>query len=285
MPSPDRIPSNYDETVVEAFGDEWARFDQSELSQAELEEAFSGYFGIFPWDRIDAMAEGFDMGCGSGRWAKLVAPRVGKLNCVDASAQVLEIARSNLAACLNCRFHHASLDAAPLEDASQDFGYCLGVLHHVPDTLAGLASCARKLKPGAPFLVYLYYAFDNRPMWFRAVWRLSDLLRRMTSKLPYALRYSVSQLMAFCIYWPLARIAGLAEKLGLSITHFPLAYYRNRSFYTMRTDALDRFGTRLEKRFTKAQTRQMMEDAGFTGLRFSERAPYWCALGYRKESA
>jgi len=49
-------PSNYDETVVEAFGDEWARFDQSELSQAELEEAFSGYFGIFPWDRIDAKA-------------------------------------------------------------------------------------------------------------------------------------------------------------------------------------------------------------------------------------
>jgi len=33
----------------------------------------------------------------------------------------------------------------------------------------------------------------------------------MTSKLPYALRYSVSQVMAFSIYWPLARFAGLPK--------------------------------------------------------------------------
>jgi hypothetical protein len=44
-----------------------------------------------------------------------------------------------------------------------DFGYSLGVLHHLPDPRAGLAACVTKLKPGAPMLVYIYYAFDNRP--------------------------------------------------------------------------------------------------------------------------
>ncbi len=26
----------------------------------------------------------------------------------------------------------------------------------------------------APFLLYLYYAFDNRPAWFRALWMLGS---------------------------------------------------------------------------------------------------------------
>ena len=67
----------------------------------------------------------------------------------------------------NCEFHCASVDAIPLPDDSADFGYSLGVLHHVPDTQKGILECVRKLKPGAPFLLYLYYAFDNRPWWFR----------------------------------------------------------------------------------------------------------------------
>ena len=61
----------------------------------------------------------------------------------------------------------------------------------------------------------------------------------------------------------------------------PLGYYADRSLYTMRTDAYDRFSTRLEQRFTRAQIERMMLDAGLTGLRFSDSEPYWCAVGVR----
>ena len=44
--------------------------------------------------------------------------------------------------------HAAPLDAMPLPDNSMDFGYCLGVLHHLPDPEAGLAACVKKLKRG-----------------------------------------------------------------------------------------------------------------------------------------
>ena len=40
---------------------------------------------------------GFDMDCGSGRWAKLMAPRVGHLDCIDPST-ALEVAISGLLA-------------------------------------------------------------------------------------------------------------------------------------------------------------------------------------------
>jgi hypothetical protein len=49
----------------------------------------------------------------------------------------------------------------------------------------------------------------------------------------------------------------------------------------MQTDALDRFGTRLEQRFTAKQIRQMMESAGLERVEFATTA-FWSAVGYRK---
>lgn len=274
------MSQNLDSNVVAGFGDEWSRFDQSALSSDEHRALFDNYFNIFPWDRLPAKAEGFDLGCGSGRWAKLVAPRVGKLHLIDPS-DAINIARRNLESEQNVEFHRASVDAIPLEDASCDFGYSLGVLHHVPDTAGGLRECVSKLKTGAPFLVYLYYRFDNRPRWFRAIWRLSDIVRRGVSRLPHGLRFAASQALAVGIYWPAARTSRLLEKSGLCVDKFPLSQYRNSSFYTMRTDALDRFGTRLEKRFTKLEIRTMMENAGLEKIVFSNSS-FWTALGYKK---
>lgn len=272
---------NLDKNTVDGFGDEWERFDQSELPKTEREKIFKAYFSIFPWEKMSANAVGFDLGCGSGRWALEVAPRVAKLHCIDPSA-ALAVAKRNLSNLNNCDFHNASVDAIPLDNESMDFGYSLGVLHHVPDTAAGIAACVAKLKPSAPFLIYLYYAFDNKPIWFRGIWLVSDVLRKVVSKLPHALRFIASQILAIFVYWPLARTAFILEKLGFNVSNIPLSSYRNNSFYTMRTDALDRFGTQLEQRFTKNQIKAMMEKAGLDGIVFSEDVPYWCAVGYKK---
>lgn len=271
---------NIDSKTVAGFGDEWDSFDQTSLSGDEFRELFERYFHIFPFEEV-RQREGFDLGCGSGRWAAAVAPKVGKLHCIDPSAKALAVAKRSLAGQRNVEFHQASVDAIPLADASQDFGYSLGVLHHIPDTAAGIRDCASKLKPGAPFLVYLYYALDNRPAWFRAVWRASNLARRTISAMPFRIRKTVTELLAATVYWPLARGAGLAERLGADVSNWPLSSYRSTSFYSMRTDSLDRFGTRLEHRFTRDQILRMMQQAGLERVSFSDREPFWCAVGYR----
>lgn len=272
---------NIDDQVVDGFGDEWTRFDQSALSAEEVQEVFDAYFAVFPWNDLPPLAVGFDLGCGSARWARLVAPRVGRLHCIDASAAAIEIARRALAGHANCELYVASVDQIPLPDGSADFGYSLGVLHHVPDTRAGLRDCVLKLKPGAPFLVYLYYRFDNRPRWYAMLWRTTELARHVVSRMPKPLRYAISQILAATVYWPLARLARLGESLGLDVGSFPMSFYRDRSFYVMRTDALDRFGTQLEQRFTRAEIQEMMLGAGLTNIVFSEGAPFWCAVGRR----
>lgn len=277
--------TNVDRKTVEGFGYEWSHFDQSQLDEGELRELFESYFDIFPWDALPPGASGMDVGCGSGRWAKCVAPRVGTLHCIDASEQALSAARSNLEKLPNSEFHLASVDALPLADASMDFGYAMGVLHHVPDTLAGLKECVRAIKPGAPFLLYLYYNLENRPLPFRLLWRVSDLLRIVISRLPILTRHLISAVMAAGVYWPLARTARLLETLGLPVDSWPLSFYRQRSFFVMRTDAFDRFATRLEKRFSAADVRELMTEAGLERIQISPRAPFWHALGYRKTSS
>ena len=230
---------------------------------------------------MDLPAEGFDLGCGSGRWSAGVASRVGKLHCIDPSAKALAVARKRLTHEPGAHFHNVAVDDMPLADGSQDFGYSLGVLHHVPDTAAALRQCVNKLKPGAPFLLYLYYRFDHRPAWFTVLWHATEPVRWVIARMPFRLRKLMTDAIAGLAYWPLARFAGLLEKLGAEVAHLPLSAYRNLSFYSMRTDALDRFGTRLEQRFTRPEIEAMMQNAGLINIVFREGEPYWVACGFR----
>jgi SAM-dependent methyltransferase len=254
------------DAVVADFGREWTTFDQSNLPDDEAADRFDEYFWMF---RFDPEAEGFDLGAGSGRWARLVAPRVKLLHVIEPS-DAIEAARLNITA-PNVRFHRQTAATFDLRD--QDFGYCLGVLHHIPDPEAALRRAVAALKPGAQFLVYIYYALDGRPWWFRALWRVADLGRRVVSRLPFAFKRALALVIATVVYWPLARMGRPS---------WPLAYYKDKSFYTMKTDALDRFGTRLEQRFTRAEIEAMMARCGLREIRFSDRPPFWVAIGLKK---
>ena len=81
--------------VIKDFGSEWKNFDQSKLTENELINNFNQYFSVFPLHELDKKKEGFDLGCGSGRWAKLIAPRVKKLNCIEPSLEAIKVAKKN----------------------------------------------------------------------------------------------------------------------------------------------------------------------------------------------
>jgi SAM-dependent methyltransferase len=255
--------NNLDINTVKSFGSEWSRFPQDKLSEAEAKKIFESYFNVFPLSDLSRDSVGFDVGCGTGRWAKLLLPRVGHLNCVDPS-EALEVAKSNLSGFENVSFFKESVDSISLEENSHDFGYSLGVLHHVPDTEAAIRSCVKLLKPGAPLLLYLYYDLEGRGVFFTSLWKLSNLFRVMISRMPNFLKMFV---------W-----------LGFSGKSLPLSFYSDKSFYTIRTDSRDRFGTPLEKRFNQSEIILMMKNSNLTKIKFSPLEPYWCVVGYKEES-
>lgn len=265
--------------TIKSFGDEWKKFNQTKLIGTEYSYLFNKYFHIFPWDDLPNNSQGFDMGCGSGRWASLVAKRIGKLNCIDPSLEAINVAKKNLSHLSNVSFFNQSLFDKPLPYNSQDFGYSLGVLHHIENTQKALSECVKFLKDGAPFLVYIYYDFENRPKWYRLLWKLSDLLRMLISKLNPKSKLLITNFIALIVYLPMARLSLFMEKLGLNVDTWILSSYRKTSFYTMKTDSRDRFGTPLEKRFSKSEIELMMKSAGLNNIKFSNDFPFWCALG------
>tara|TARA_B100000780_G_C21103763_1_gene445555 strand:+ start:817 stop:1653 length:837 start_codon:yes stop_codon:yes gene_type:complete len=273
--------NNVDWEVVKDFGAEWEEFQFSEHDNKVLHKAWEQYFNIFPWDAISKNSNGFDMGCGSGRWAQFVAPKVGKLSCIDPSSAI-EVAKKNLSTFENVQYFNETSNSCSLDDNSQDFGYCLGVLHHIPNTQDGIYDCAKKLKSGAPFLLYLYYNLEGKPLLFKFIWRLADIIRKAICNLPTKLKKVVCNIIAVTVYFPLAKLSKLLEKIGLSVNMIPLSDYRDKSFYIMKNDALDRFGTKLEQRFSRAQITNMLENAGFERIIFSEHTPFWTCISYKK---
>jgi hypothetical protein len=100
--------------------------------------------------------------------------------------------------------------------------------------------------------------------------------------MPHVLKLIVCHMIALIVYWPLARFSKVLDSFGINVSSIPLSAYRNKSFYTMRTDAHDRFGTRLEKRFTQKEILEMMEKAELKDIQFSPKEPFWVAVGIKQ---
>ncbi|HMJ92586.1 MAG TPA: class I SAM-dependent methyltransferase, partial [Allosphingosinicella sp.] len=212
--------TNLDPATARGFDDNWGAVRLRPADPADVRRSFDAFFSLFPLEELGS-AEGFDLGCGFGHRAASIAPLVGKLHCVDPSPKGIETARRLMAGRGNVRFHVAGVDSIPLADSSQDFGYSIGVLHHVPDTEEALRSCVAKLKRRAPFLLYLYYALDDRPLWYRALWRASNGMRRIVSRLPFGARKALSGAIGLLVYYPLSRAALLLERGRVPIGNFP----------------------------------------------------------------
>ena len=274
----DHNKNKLEEKVIQDFGNEWNEFNQSGLKTEELENNFLQYFNIFPLNELDPSKTGFDLGCGSGRWAKLIAPKVKMLNCIDPSQKALEVAKLNLQNFNNINFIAKQISEIEINSNTQDFGYCLGVLHHTNQLNLGLKFCNRVLKKNSPFLIYLYYDLENRPLYYKLLWKFSNFLRKIISLLPFKFKKIITDVIAILVYFPCARISLLFNLMGFNVFNIPLSDYKNKSLYTMRTDALDRFGTKLERRFSKKDIKELLLNNGFKEVVFSSNMPYWVAF-------
>jgi SAM-dependent methyltransferase len=271
---------NIDDSVVKDFGEEWKKFHT--FSDEELRELGDSYFEIVTDKMVNKSSYCIDIGCGTGRWSKYLSKRVGFIEAIDPSDAIV-VADRLLKEIQNVRLSKASTDNIPFEDETFDFGMSVGVLHHIPDTQKALNDCIRKIKNEAFFYVYLYYALDNRGWLFKILFSIVNFLRRIISSLPQGLKKIFCDLIAITLYMPIVLLGRLFRRIGLRklASKMPLSGYHDRSFFVIRNDALDRFGTKLEQRFSKAQIVSMMKISGLDEIVVSENFPYWHAIGKR----
>lgn len=272
---------NIDPVTVASFGEEWKKF--SAFNEEEIANIGNEYFDVVTPEMLNKNTVALDLGCGSGRWTRYAAYKAGRVEAVDPSEAVLSA--SALTSDLeHVRVTRAGVDNIPFEDESFDFILCLGVLHHIPDTAGALATAAKKLKKGGYFLVYLYYALDNRGPLYKALFKASASVRWIVSKLPSGLKKLVCDLIAIFTYLPFVLLSKVVKAVTSGDTYkgVPLSYYEDKTWNVIRNDALDRFGTPLEQRFTKQEVAEMMTSAGLSEIIFSPKMPCWHAVGRKQ---
>jgi SAM-dependent methyltransferase len=272
---------NLDINTVNSFGDEWTNFN--DFGADELVDLSNEYFDILKPNMFNENSIIADFGCGSGRFSKFFQNKVKKIYAIDPSDAVFA-ANKLLGKDENVEIIKTSISNLPFDDDFFDFGMSIGVLHHIPDTKKALDSCVKKIKSKGFFYLYLYYDLENRGVLFRSLWRISNALRIIISKMPGWLKDIVCNIIAIFIYMPfvITTRAFIFLQINQNIwSKIPLSYYHNKSFFIIRNDSRDRFGTPLEQRFSKAKIADMMNKAGLINIVFSENAPFWHAVGQK----
>lgn len=271
--APDRRPGastaadEYAPDIQATFGNEWTTFDEV---LPEHRREFEAYFDLVDLDDL-AGKRVADLGCGSGRWASFVAERCDTLVAIDFSDAIF-VARRNLARHPRTIFVQADVLDLPLRDDAVDFAYCLGVLHHLPvDAL----DATRRIARVAPrLLVYLYYALDNRPTYFRALLRAVTAVRTRLARLTSErARTVLTWILTLAVYLPLSLAWRAANRVGLG-RFVPLGDTYGRSTVgRMRQDVYDRFFTGIEQRVSREHIRTLRDT--FSDITISDGLPYW----------
>jgi SAM-dependent methyltransferase len=262
-----RDDRSFAEDVQFSFGEEWKKFPQI---LPEHKDEFFDYFDLVNLDELGG-ARLCDAGCGIGRWSYFLKDKCKELVLIDFSEAIF-VARQNLREADNAIFFMGDITKLPFRKEFADILISIGVLHHLPVPALREVRALSKFAP--VLLIYLYYALDNRPFYFRVVFTMSDIIRRTFSKTRSpAIREALTWIGTLAIYMPLIGLGTLLRPFGLA-DRVPLyEAYHDKGIKRIRQDVYDRFFTSIEQRFTKMNIYTLLDS--FNEVVISERIPYW----------
>jgi SAM-dependent methyltransferase len=270
---------NYDQSVIDDFGHEWAQFGYlKEDSEKALDLQFSAYcspIDLLLFKEKNAIAA--DFGAGSGRWTSRFLPYFKNVYALEPSHGANSVLQTKFRTEPRVTILQETVGENSILDESLDLAISLGVLHHIPDTGLAIKDISQKIKKGGYFLCYLYYKLEDKPLLYRTIFNVADRLRRRISVMSPKQKKIFTNWIAVLVYWPISRFSRLVSSFGIDVDNFPLHQYAGMPFKMLANDSLDRFGTTLEQRFNKEEIAEMLRKAGFdlSTLIFSEFEPFW----------
>lgn len=250
-----------------SFGEEWNTYSDI---LPEHEDEFHRYFDLVDLPTLQGQRV-LDLGCGNGRWSYFLRHRCRSLFLVDFSDAIFA-ARYNLRDANHCLFFMGDLQALPFTDDAADVLFCLGVLHHLPTPCINEVI---KLKRFAPrLLIFLYYTFDNRPIYFRILLHIMTLLRLFLTNIRHpTIRKWIAVLGTYGLYIPLISLGHLMNVVHLG-HYVPLFdFYRDRTRARIQQDVYDRFFTSIEQRVSRDDIQRL--EQYFRRITISDDLPYW----------
>lgn len=241
------------EQYVGNFGFEWTVHRQTQLDSGtarDSEAAFAEKTGWTPADLRGKLV--LDAGCGMGRFADVASRWGATVVGVDLSRAV-DSAQQNLGA-RGVHLAQASIFELPFADATFDFVYSLGVLHHTPNTREAFDRLPRLLKPGGSIAVWLYSAYNERE------YRGSDRWRRLTTRLDDRLLHRLCHAAVPLYHLYRLRYLGPALRSQLPISMDPRPEWRV-------LDTFDWYSPKYQWKHTYEEVFPWFEAHGLTDIR------------------
>jgi len=253
---------------VRSFGFEWSihrttQFDAN--TGGASTRRFMDVTGFHPDELKERLV--LDAGVGTGRFADVVARAGARVVGIDLSLAI-EVAHENLGTLDNVGLLQTDLLSAPLRPGSFDFIYSIGVLHHTPDAERAFRSLLPLLKPGGWIAIYVYPRYG-------ITWRVSDLYRRLTTRLPHRLLYLLSYIAAPLYYLNRVPLLGALTTVLLPISNHPNWHWRV-------LDTFDWYSPRYQSKHTYPEVFRWFRAAGLVEVEPMD--PAVCVRG-RKPAA
>jgi SAM-dependent methyltransferase len=243
-----------------SFGYEWTCFDDWKASGSTN---FQDYFsGVSLAELRNARV--LDAGCGMGRHARQLAAHCERIVAVDFS-RAIDAAARNVRELRNVSCVQADLTAVPVLDEGFDFVYSMGVLHHLANTEEAVQALVRKLRRGGMLRLYLYWKRDGWTGWLLKV---VSAVRRVTTRLPFPLLRALCWMLSVLLYTFVVLPYRALIALGIRAPEgWPLFVYTKYPFAVLHNDQFDRFSAPLEKRYSEAEARALLESVGLRDVR------------------
>lgn len=166
------IPRFVEQAHLASFGLQWNRYEvaHDDEDRATFEAKTGMRLGELAGLRV------LDAGCGGGRYSKIAGEAGAEVVGADHSSAVEKAAK--LCSHLDrVHFVQADLKKLPLEPASFDFAFSIGVMHHDANTKAVFDAVARMVKRGGKLSVWLY----RKNQWWQE--GINSALRRRTVRM------------------------------------------------------------------------------------------------------
>jgi SAM-dependent methyltransferase len=264
---PESNASPFAKEIQTSFGSEWQRYNAI-LSEHKRE--FDMYFDCVDLESLKGETI-CDLGCGIGRWSYFLTDICDTVVLVDFSDAIFE-AKRNLHDKRNCLFFMGDIKRLPFDSMCFDFVFSLGVLHHLPTNCLNEVRQLSRFSP--QLLIYLYYALDNRPFYYRWIFGAVTLIRKGVSRITNSLfRIAFAKFVCIAVYCPAILLGGFLSlfKLGKLVPLYE--GYRGNTLKRIEQDVYDRFFTQIEQRVSKKEIMTLKDT--FSEIIISDQLPYW----------
>lgn len=261
----------WEEDVVTFF---WLTGADPKLyEKLQLSDVFSFYPTTEDVRMVDgselAQATVLDVGCGMGKYLKVVSDYAKEVIGLDLSDALLR-AKATVSGRPNVHLVQGNILSPPLRRETMDFVYSVGVLHHTPDTHAAFLRSASLVKPGGRLAVWLYpKELDPNPYadWVHRI--QDDIIRPVTCRMPPWMLRAVSGVLGRLTFLrdrAAARSAATGSAFAYAVAKYAgaIAVGRHRDPRIAAFLNFDWYSPQYRSYHTEDELRDWYHEAGFS---------------------